>query len=314
MNNELIVQDSIKPLTETDVRRQVNLIQTIMKNVMKDDMHYGIIPGCKKPALFKPGAEKLMMTFQLYPQYEELSGSVESEDFISYKIECRLVNKNGDIVGTGRGTCNSREKKYKTRTVYENKATDEEKAIGKKEKRDGRNNSVYYVYVIPQDPWDLQNTFYKMACKRANIAAVLSTTAASDIFEQDIEDLPEGTIEPNYQTTDRKPDVDIPQETNTTSETTESVGVSEGATYKTLGKTVVIGDIKAETVKNIHVLASKLWGKDFKEQYKEKLFTWTGKETSKALTQEEGDTVVKLILTEVNKKAKENLAAKRKKQ
>ena len=216
MTKELTVS-SMKPLTAVDIRKQVNLIQTIIKSVMKEDMRYGVIPGTKKPTLFKPGAEKLMMTFRLAPEYDELIGSVEEENFISYKIECRLRNTTtGQIVGTGRGTCNSREKKYKTRSVYANQATDEEKEIGKKETKSGRGGGTYDVYIIPQDPWDLQNTIYKMACKRANIASVLNTTAASDIFEQDIEDLPSGTVEPDYKTTSRKPDVEQPKQKKTT--------------------------------------------------------------------------------------------------
>jgi len=38
---------------------------------------------------------------------------------------------------------------------------------------------------------DMANTVLKMACKRAMIAMTLNVTAASDIFTQDIEDLPE---------------------------------------------------------------------------------------------------------------------------
>ncbi|MBW2646973.1 MAG: hypothetical protein JRE23_12530, partial [Deltaproteobacteria bacterium] len=61
--------------------------------------------------------------------------------------------------------------------------------IGRLEERTGRNNNKYSVYIVPQDPWDLQNTIYKMACKRAQVAAVLNATAASDIFTQDVEDM-----------------------------------------------------------------------------------------------------------------------------
>ena len=55
-------------MTANDVVRQVQLIQEIMANVMKVDEHYGTIPGCKKPSLYKPGAEKLSVTFRLSPE------------------------------------------------------------------------------------------------------------------------------------------------------------------------------------------------------------------------------------------------------
>jgi hypothetical protein len=198
-------------LTATDIRKQVNLIQEVMKNVMKENVHYGLVPGCgNKPTLLKPGAEKLMMTFRLAAEYEELPGSCESDTQVLYKINCKLTHiPTGLIIGNGRGTCSSKEKKYKTRAVYSNKATDEEKAIGKLEKRT-TTNGVVEVYIIPQDPWDVQNTVYKMACKRALIAAVLNATAASDIFAQDIEELPEGTvIEDEQQIV--KPEIKQPQ-------------------------------------------------------------------------------------------------------
>lgn len=183
------------PLTAIDIRKQVNLIQEVMKNVMKENVHYGLVPGCgNKPTLLKPGAEKLMMTFRLAAEYEELLGSTESDAQILYKINCKLTHiPTNLVIGNGRGTCSSKEKKYRTRAVYANKATDEEKTIGKSEKR-STNNGLVEVYIIPQDPWDVQNTIYKMACKRALIAAVLNATAASDIFSQDIEELPEGTV------------------------------------------------------------------------------------------------------------------------
>jgi len=207
---ELAVVKS-SPLTAIDIRKQVNLIQEVMKSVMIEGEHYGKIPGCEKPSLFKPGAEKLTLTFRLAPDYEELPGSSESDSFIGYKINCKLTHiPTGLVVGNGRGTCNSKEKKYRTRSVFANKVTDEEKAIGKLEKRTSKEGKPYGVYVIPQDPWDVQNTLYKMACKRALIAAVLNVTAASDIFTQDIEDLPEGTVLDN-DSVPHKPTVKMPQ-------------------------------------------------------------------------------------------------------
>jgi len=183
-----------KTLTAMDVQAQVNLIQEIMKQVMTEDEHFGKIPGCPKPTLFKPGAEKIAMTFRFAAEYDELPGSTESNDFICYKINCNLVHfPTGRKVGSGRGTCNSKEKKYRTRSVFANKATEEEKDLGQEVERTS-SKGKYTVYIVPQDPWDIQNTLYKMACKRALVAAVLTATAASDCFTQDIEDLPEGTV------------------------------------------------------------------------------------------------------------------------
>lgn len=162
------------------VKDQVNLIQTVMSSVMKEGEHYGKIPGCgPKPALLKPGAEKLAMTFRFAPEYRELPGSREEDDFLVYKIECRLIHiPTSNFVGSGVGTCNSREKKYKSAASC----------------------------------WDVQNTLYKMACKRALVAAVLNATAASDIFIQDMEDLDmepgnKSTVTPPQRKSETKPPV-----------------------------------------------------------------------------------------------------------
>ena len=210
-----------RQLTAVDIRKQVNLIQEVMREVMigpdknnPNGVHYGLVPGCgKKYVLLKPGAEKIAMTFRLSPSFAELPGSGEGDDFVHYKIECRLTHiPTGRTVGTGLGACNSKEKKYRTRSVYANKATDDERAIGKKETRKN-DDGTYEVFIVPQDPWDVQNTVYKMACKRAFIAAILNATAASDIFTQDIEDVPEGTVleENGAAPVSTKPPVEMPK-------------------------------------------------------------------------------------------------------
>lgn len=214
MDNKDMVIAQERQLTAIEVRKQVNLIQEVMKNVMKENVHFGVVPGCgDRKVLLKPGAEKLAMTFRLSPSYVELPGSGETDDQVRYKIECTLTHiPTGRIVGTGLGACNSKEKKYRTRSVYANKATDEEKTVGKKETRTNSRGS-FEVYVVPQDPWDVQNTVYKMACKRAFIAAILNATAASDIFTQDIEELPEGTVieENGSAPVTTKPPVEMPK-------------------------------------------------------------------------------------------------------
>jgi hypothetical protein len=225
MNKELAtVSNETSPLTAIDIRKQVNLIQSVMKEVMRENEHYGKVPGCgNKPTLLKSGAEKIAMTFKLGSEFEELPGSIESDSLVCYKINCKLFHiPTGNLVGNGRGACNSKEKKYSTRSVYANKANDEEKAIGKLETRVTNDNKKYEVYIVPQNPWDVQNTIYKMACKRAMVAAILNATAASDIFTQDIEDLPEemqqeiASAETAAQST--KPAVDMPKAKSETAE------------------------------------------------------------------------------------------------
>lgn len=153
----VVVYESKMSLTARDVKDQVQRIQEVMQAVMKDGEHYGKIPGCgPKPTLLKSGAEKLASTFRLAPDYPMADTiAIETDDLISYRVRCTLTHiTTGQLVGSGVGACNSRERKYRN-----------------------------------SQPWDIQNTIYKMACKRALVAAVLNATAASDCFTQDLEDM-----------------------------------------------------------------------------------------------------------------------------
>lgn len=192
--NEIAVYEEPKPLTAQEIRAQVNLIQEVMKAVMQQGQHYGKIPGAgDKPTLLKPGAEKIMTTFRLSadPEVEDLS----LDDVIRYRVKCRLITQTGHFKGAGVGECSSEEEKYKWRsTVSEDewKATSEErKRIAYKSKWENNKKVPFTIQQVRTNPYDLANTVLKMAKKRALVDAVLTVTAASDIFTQDIEDMPE---------------------------------------------------------------------------------------------------------------------------
>ena len=163
-------------LTAEDLAEQARKVLEIKNTIMKDGVHYGTINGCKKPSLFKPGAEKLCAAFILKPEFQtssmedpertinwqkydyktrkQVSGTTQG--FINYESNCTLVHiPTGEVwaknVG---GNCNNFEDKYRS-----------------------------------QNPYNLMNTVEKMAEKRALVAAVLMGTALSDLFTQDIEDM-----------------------------------------------------------------------------------------------------------------------------
>lgn len=171
------------PLTASDIRAQVNLIQEVMRGVMKNGEHFGTIPGCgNKPALFKPGAEKIMATFRIaaVPEVEDLSTSDEAR----YRVLCKGMSASGILLGVGVGECSSREKKYNWRSVVSNAEWD---ATPEDRRRINftRNGEERQVRTNPPD---VANTILKMAKKRALVDMVLTATAASDIFTQDIEE------------------------------------------------------------------------------------------------------------------------------
>ena len=113
---EVPQQQGTDIMTADDLVAQVSVIQDVMRRVMREDEHYGTIPGTNKPTLYKPGAEKLSMTFRFAPKY-----TVERYDMGNghreYEVICELYSINtGQFVGAGVGNCNTRETKYFYRT------------------------------------------------------------------------------------------------------------------------------------------------------------------------------------------------------
>lgn len=181
-----------RSLTAADVRAQVNLMQDVMAEVMRDGTHYGTIPGTKSKSLYKAGAEKLMATFRLAgdPEVTDLSRDGE----IAYRVKVRLSTASGQFIGAGIGECSSSEEKYSWRMAVceeEYEDTPENRRRVKYSKYQGR---VEKKKQVRTNPADVANTILKMAKKRAQVDAVITATAASDIFTQDIEDLPEEVV------------------------------------------------------------------------------------------------------------------------
>lgn len=176
-----------RSLTAADVRAQVNLMQDVMQEVMREGVHYGKVPGTNSVSLWKAGAEKLMATFRLAgdPEVETLGTDGE----VHYRVKVRLCTASGTFVGAGVGECSSQEDKYAWRAgigkEYDNTPENRRRI---KYKRDGE------VKQVRTNPADVANTILKMAKKRAQVDAVITCTAASDIFTQDIEDLPEEVV------------------------------------------------------------------------------------------------------------------------
>ena len=110
-----IVEYEEKPLTISELKEQVNLIQQVMREVMVKNEHYGVIPGCgDKPALLKPGAEKLIFTFRLVPDPIEDIIELPGEHR-EYRYKIKLYTKNGIYLGAGVGSCSTMESKYRYR-------------------------------------------------------------------------------------------------------------------------------------------------------------------------------------------------------
>jgi len=190
------------PLTAAQVRAQVNLIQEVMKSVMQDGQHYGVIPGAgSKPTLLKPGAEKLMLTFHLSP--DPIVEDLSTPDSHRYRVTCRICDRDGHFLGAGLGEASSNEEKYKWRAAVCPEEFDEtpEDRKRKKWKKGYGGGAAQAVNQIRTEPADIANTILKMAKKRSLVDAALTVTGASDIFTQDIEDMPPEMLGGKHQET-----------------------------------------------------------------------------------------------------------------
>lgn len=206
----------IKPDYGIDVARVVAMrvaVERVIKEVLREGEHFGIIPGTektaertgKKPkkALLQPGAEVLCQVFRLRPVFEELA-LIEREDFLSIKIRCKLYNSvTGENVGEAIGSANSREEKYVSQTTSRVCPNCGKPAIikGKEEWGGGwlcyANKGGCGAKFSDDDKrmvqdqggitnstkvWGLYHTLESIAQKRAYVKATRNATATSDIF------------------------------------------------------------------------------------------------------------------------------------
>jgi len=197
-------------MTSAGVLKQVQIIQDVLHGVMKQDEHFGTIPGTNKPSLYKAGAEKLSLTFRLRPEYEirrtDLGGGHRE-----YEVVCTLYHiPTGQSIGQGVGSSTTMEGKYRFRpgpveftgkpvpkAYWDDPKRDPSHLGGKgfsakKNPDSGQWEIAIKGEMVEHDnPADYYNTVLKMGKKRAHVDAILTATAASDIFTQDVEDMPE---------------------------------------------------------------------------------------------------------------------------
>lgn len=194
--NEIALAPTGQLMSADQMRERINAVQKVMQAVMKEDTHYGKIPGTQKPTLYKAGSEVLLTTFHmgLRLDIQDLSNA----DEIRYRVKAVGFHQpTGTVVGEGIGECSTGEEKYKWRTAV---CDEEWEAYPESRRRVKfsrtwnkamRGYDILQVKQVRTEPADLANTVLKMAKKRAQIDFTLTALGASDIFTQDIEDLPE---------------------------------------------------------------------------------------------------------------------------
>ncbi len=124
---------------------------------LKRDVDFGVIPGTKKPSLYKAGAEKIARACGMLQHYT-IETKIEDPEkpLFFYLVKCELckVSNTGQeyVFYTGYGSANTAER------------------------RNGRNGA-----------FDAANATLKMAVKRSLTSAVIAMGALSDLFTMDLE-------------------------------------------------------------------------------------------------------------------------------
>lgn len=211
----MIMAQSLKEDTE-----QRALVKQYVAQHMAEGTDYGVIPGTKNHTLLKPGAEKLTDLFRCTPVFEILN-KVEDWDkgLFHYEFRVRITSRdNGTVLAEGYGSANSREGRYRWRNAHRKCPACGKEAIFKSKfpPRDQPNLAPgWYCHkkaggcgeqfsagddsvesqtegkVENDDIYTLVNTILKMAKKRALVDGAIALARCSDIFTQDVEDMPD---------------------------------------------------------------------------------------------------------------------------
>lgn len=135
--------------------KQTDNIDIVVAKILKPNVDYGIIPGCKKPSLLKAGAEKLAAYFDFSTSIS-IENRFENYDkkLVAYEVKVTVYDATGHIIAEGIGAANSQERKF-----------------------------------LKGDFFSQINTVLKICKKRAYVDGILTATGSSSIFTQDMEDI-----------------------------------------------------------------------------------------------------------------------------
>lgn len=182
-------------------------------SMFKENVHFGKIPGCDKPSLFKPGAELVAQMMGVRPEYEkeeiDLPGGHKE-----YRYKCHLFHiQSGIKVGEHESTCSTTESKYAFRTeiVKDENDPDIHKSPPKEwwetknpeliggnqfrvrkkrvfEKKKWIEKWVIIKFLPVENPSDNYHTCKSQGMKRSFVGAIRTLSACSDKFTDSVED------------------------------------------------------------------------------------------------------------------------------
>ena len=117
--NDITVYEPQPVMTVEEMANRWGTMVSLATSVLKEGIHYGLIPGTQKKTLYKPGAEMLTTFFGLSVRFVVIESQIDWETGLFYfHYRCQL-HKNSHLVSEGDGSCNSYESKYRWRWIPE---------------------------------------------------------------------------------------------------------------------------------------------------------------------------------------------------
>lgn len=202
-----------------------NRMMALQRDLLREGVDYGTIPGTPKPTLYQPGAERLAMFHRLIPEHvvtETITPVPGHPDRIDVRSDCslHLGSLEGPVIGGAKGAISSYEDRYRWRILQRTCPNCQQPTIGKNKAewgggwgcRAGKGGCGAkfpegYKPIEDQplgkvendEPYALLNTLVQMAQKRAFVAAVRHALGITDLFTEEIEEgagLPEADRPP----------------------------------------------------------------------------------------------------------------------
>jgi len=192
LNKELYVS-GIRMLPIEYMKKWYDDMVEFGKEILKLNIDYGMMTGINKPALLKPGAEKIRKAFEL--QIAEMNCVKEildyNKNYIDYTYKCVVTSKNGIRLGICDGNANSKEEKFRyvfrpSEKVPNKKDLELLKLEGKGRWKKCSDKWVWFERIENPDVLGFKNSIQKIAQKRAFVGAILMATGASEFFTQDL--------------------------------------------------------------------------------------------------------------------------------
>jgi hypothetical protein len=180
----IVLEPGMLPASKLIARSE--LVQEVLRSVMRPGVDYAKVPGTDREMLLKPGAEKIALTFAISVEMETLE-SVVTETEVSFRVRAVAREFSGRILATSEASCSTREKKYRWRRPVCKEEFEEAPASSKQVTwiKGKGNRPAERMFSVRMEIGEVIHTCLSMAQKRAHTAVIMRSTGASDIFAEE---------------------------------------------------------------------------------------------------------------------------------